>query len=213
MIFKEINIETWKRKEYYEHFSKDTPCTISLTTKIDITNLKKMNLKIYPALIFALTKTINKVEEFRINKNSEGILGIYEKVYPCYTYLKEGNEMFTNFWIDSIKCYSEFYKSYIFNISQYGDSIKIMGKENLPENTFPVSMIPWNSFDGFNLNLKNAYDYYLPIFTFGKFILDNKKYLIPLSIQVHHAVCDGFHLCRFIEKFQEFINNEANFLD
>ena len=89
----------------------------------------------------------------------------------------------------------------------------MVGKENIPENSFPISMIPWNSFDGFNLNLKNGYDYYLPIFTFGKFVLEDKKCLIPLAIQVHHAVCDGFHLCRFIDRFQEIINDEKTFLD
>ncbi|MGL4510784.1 CatA-like O-acetyltransferase, partial [Cetobacterium sp.] len=201
------------RKDYYEHFSRTIPCTMSLTTKIDITNIKRLNLKIYPALIFALTKTVNEFEEFRINKNSSGVLGVYTNLYPCYTYLKEGNDLFTNLWSNSIKSYSEFYESYIFDTTKYGDSIKMVGKENIPENSFPISMIPWNSFDGFNLNLKNGYDYYLPIFTFGKFILEDKKYLIPLAIQVHHAVCDGFHLCRFIDRFQEIINDEKTFLD
>lgn len=213
MFFKEIDIENWKRKDYYEHFSRTIPCTMSLTTKIDITNIKRLNLKIYPALIFALTKTVNEFEEFRINKNSSGVLGVYTNLYPCYTYLKEGNNLFTNLWSNSIKSYSEFYESYIFDTTKYGDSIKMVGKENIPENSFPISMIPWNSFDGFNLNLKNGYDYYLPIFTFGKFILEDKKYLIPLAIQVHHAVCDGFHLCRFIDRFQEIINDEKTFLD
>lgn len=213
MFFKEIDIENWKRKDYYEHFSRTIPCTMSLTTKIDITNIKRLNLKIYPALIFALTKTVNEFEEFRINKNSSGVLGVYTNLYPCYTYLKEGNDLFTNLWSNSIKSYSEFYESYIFDTTKYGDSIKMVGKENIPENSFPISMIPWNSFDGFNLNLKNGYDYYLPIFTFGKFILEDKKYLIPLAIQVHHAVCDGFHLCRFIDRVQEIINDEKTFLD
>lgn len=213
MFFKEIDIENWRRKEYYKYFSRDVPCTVSLTTKIDITNIKRLNLKVYPALIFALTKTVNELEEFRINKNSNGVLGVYETLYPCYAYLKEGNDLFTNLWSNSIKSYSEFYESYIFDTTKYGDNIKMVGKENIPENSFPISMIPWNSFDGFNLNLKNGYDYYLPIFTFGKFVLEDKKCLIPLAIQVHHAVCDGFHLCRFIDRFQEIINDEKTFLD
>lgn len=213
MFFKEIDIENWRRKEYYKHFSRDVPCTVSLTTKIDITNIKRLNLKVYPALIFALTKTVNELEEFRINKNSNGVLGVYETLYPCYAYLKEGNDLFTNLWSNSIKSYSEFYENYIFDTTKYGDNIKMVGKENIPENSFPISMIPWNSFDGFNLNLKNGYDYYLPIFTFGKFVLEDKKCLIPLAIQVHHAVCDGFHLCRFIDRVQEIINDEKTFLD
>ena len=29
---------------------------------------------------------------------------------------------------------------------------------------------------------------------------------IPLSIQVHHAVCDGFHVCRFLDELQDLLN-------
>lgn len=32
-------------------------------------------------------------------------------------------------------------------------------------------------------------------------------YWIPLSIQVHHAVCDGFHVCRFINELQELLKD------
>ena len=38
----------------------------------------------------------------------------------------------------------------------------MMAKPNMPENAFTVSMIPWTSFDGFNLNVK-SFDYLIPI--------------------------------------------------
>ena len=28
------------------------------------------------------------------------------------------------------------------------------------------------------------------------------KTLLPLAVQVHHGVCDGFHLCRFLNGLQ-----------
>lgn len=91
-------------------------------------------------------------------------------------------------------------------MERYGNAEEMMAKPNPPENTFPVSMIPWTTFEGFNLNLKNGYDYLLPIFTFGKYQQDNGKYYIPLSVQVHHAVCDGFHTSRFINELQELLD-------
>lgn len=51
-----------------------------------------------------------------------------------------------------------------------------------------------------------GYDYLLPIFTFGKFYKENDIYWLPLSIQVHHAVCDGFHTCRLINELQNILN-------
>lgn len=32
-------------------------------------------------------------------------------------------------------------------------------------------------------------------------------YDFPLAIQVHHAVCDGFHLCRFVNELQDLFND------
>ena len=29
---------------------------------------------------------------------------------------------------------------------------------------------------------------------------------MPLAAQVHHGVCDGFHLCRFLRELQERID-------
>lgn len=78
----------------------------------------------------------------------------------------------------------------------------------MPENTFNVSMIPWTSFEGFNLNLEKGFAYLLPIFTFGKYEQINNRYIIPMSVQVHHAVCDGFHVCHLINELQTALNQE-----
>ena len=67
-------------------------------------------------------------------------------------------------------------------------------------------MIPWLTFEGFNLNLQRGYDYLTPIFTIGKYYQEDGLIKIPLAMQVHHAVCDGFHICRFINELQELIN-------
>ena len=64
-------------------------------------------------------------------------------------------------------------------------------------------MLPWAGFEGFNLNLQKGYDFLLPIFTMGRYREEGGRTLLPLAVQVHHAVCDGFHLCRFVNGLQE----------
>ena len=77
-----------------------------------------------------------------------------------------------------------------------------MAKPEIPENTFTVSMLPWIDFLAFNLNLQKGYDYLKPIFTIGKFTWKGSRCLLPLAVQVHHAVCDGFHVARFLQELQ-----------
>ena len=67
---------------FYEHFIKEVVCTYSVVVNIDITNLKGQ--KLYPAMIWLLTKTVNDMPEFRTSLTPEG-LGIYDDMHPMYT--------------------------------------------------------------------------------------------------------------------------------
>ena len=67
-------------------------------------------------------------------------------------------------------------------------------------------MIPWMEFTGFNINVFDEGKFLLPIFIIGKFFERDSKRLLPLAIQIHHAVCDGYHLGLFVEKMQGYIH-------
>lgn len=41
MQFTKIDINNWTRKEYFDHYFDNTPCTYSMTVKLDISKLKK----------------------------------------------------------------------------------------------------------------------------------------------------------------------------
>ena len=82
----------------------------------------------------------------------------------------------------------------------------MFAKPNPPENTFPVSMLPWTSFEGFNLNLKKGYDYLPPIFTFGKYYEDGGKYYIPYRFKCIMPFVMAFHVFRFLDELQDLLN-------
>lgn len=46
-----------------------------------------------------------------------------------------------------------------------------------------------------------------PDFTLGKFKRKESQIVMPMAIQVHHAVCDGYHVGMFVQKLQGFANN------
>ena len=47
MQFTKIDINNWTRKEYFDHYFDNTPCTYSMTVKLDISKLKKDGKKLY----------------------------------------------------------------------------------------------------------------------------------------------------------------------
>lgn len=205
MNFNIINKDHWHRKEYFEHYFSQIPCTYSITVKLDISKIKKSNLKLYPTMLYFITKVVNKHSEFRTAFDMDGNLGFFDNMIPCYTIFNKDTETFSNCWTEYSDDYDVFCKSYEVDIERFGAAKGMIAKPNIPENNFPVSMIPWSTFEGFNLNLPKGDKYLLPIFTMGKYYEEEGKYLLPLAIQVHHAVCDGFHVCRFINELQELI--------
>lgn len=206
MEFEKIDINEWSRKDYFEHYFSDVPCTYSMTVKLDITRIKKQQFKLYPAMLYFLTAVVNRHCEFRTAFNSKNELGVYSEMLPCYTVFHKDTQTFSNIWTAYNKDINEFFKEYENDKVNYAGKKEMTAKPNLPENHFCVSMVPWATFEGFNLNLQKGYDYLKPIFTIGKYYQEGEKTLLPLAIQVHHAVCDGFHICRFINELQELIN-------
>ena len=206
MIFEKIDRSTWPRNEVFKHYFSAIPCTYSLTTKLDITNVRAKKLRLYPTMLHALTTVVNRHEEFRTAFNEAGELGVFSDMHPCYTVFHKETETFSNLWTEYTPDRSEFIRRYEADLAAYGDNPAFFGKPDLPKNSFTVSMLPWTTFEGFNLNLQKGYAYTLPIFTLGKFFLEGDRTLLPVALQVHHGDCDGFHTCRFLNELQALLD-------
>lgn len=209
MEFHLIDRNVWGREPFFRHYFDDVPCTYSMTAKLDITAIRQSRTKLYPALLYAIASVVNRHEEFRTAMDERGQLGVFSEMHPCYTIFHPRAETFSNLWTEFSTDYSTFLKRYEEDQALYGERCEMEAKPGTPANTFPVSMIPWTSFDGFNLNLRKGYDYLPPIFTLGKYNEKDGICHIPLAVQVHHAVCDGFHLCRFLNELQELIREQG----
>ena len=48
--------------------------------------------------------------------------------------------------------------------------------------------------------------------TWGKFFEENNKIIMPLTIQVHHAVADGYHCSLFFSDVEEISRNPEQYL-
>ncbi|WP_456008709.1 CatA-like O-acetyltransferase [Clostridium butyricum] len=51
-----------------------------------------------------------------------------------------------------------------------------------------------------------------PMVTWGKFFEENNKIIMPLTIQVHHAVADGYHCSLFFSDVEEISRNPEQYL-
>ena len=101
-----IDLQNWKRREYFEHYLRKVPCTYSMTLNLDITVLlkwsKENHLKLYPLLIHAVSMIVNRHEEFRTALNDQGEVGVFEDMHPAYTIFHAEDESFSCLWTDLV---------------------------------------------------------------------------------------------------------------
>ncbi|HHT7223670.1 type A chloramphenicol O-acetyltransferase [Bacillus thuringiensis] len=209
MKFHVIDREDWNREQYFEHYLK-LKCTFSMTVNVDITMLLEevyqKGIKFYPVFIYLISRIVNNHKKFRTCFNDEGVLGYWEEMIPSYTIFHKDDKSFSSIWTDYSSYFRTFYKNYEDDMRCYASVHGLFTKENIPPNVFPISSIPWTSFTEFNLNINNDENFLLPIITCGKYFNEGNKVMLPVSLQVHHSVCDGYDASKFIEDLQQLSN-------
>ena len=126
-------------------------------------------------------------------------------MHPSYTVFHKATETFSCIWTPWQASYPAFLQAYEADLAQYAQAACLSPKPGRPGNTFDVSMLPWTDFSGFNINVYDPGMYMLPIFTLGQASRQEGKVTIPLAIQIHHAVCDGYHIAQFLDRLNQAI--------
>ena len=76
--YKKINMETWARREHYEYYTKQLKVEYNITANVDVKNVldfcHSKGYKFYPAMIYLVTKTLNRIENFKMFKDKYGYL-------------------------------------------------------------------------------------------------------------------------------------------
>lgn len=205
-MFHSINLDDWDRKQYFYYFTKMLPTGFSISVEVDITNtynmIKKQNRKFFPAYLYVTSKLVAEQKEFRIS-NMNGQLGYYEVLHPSYACFHQDDKTMSNMWTEYDPNFEMFYHNYMADQMQYANNHGILAKPDMPpQNNCMVGMLPWIQFNSYSpIPFANSNSYF-PVIQAGKFFDVEDKKMMPLSITVHHAVADGYHVSEFLEKFK-----------
>jgi len=63
--------------------------------------------------------------------------------------------------------------------------------------------LPWVSFTSFAHARKHDPGDSVPKVAFGKFTEEGGRVLLPISVEVHHALMDGLHVGRYLTRLEE----------
>ncbi|MBL4649330.1 MAG: hypothetical protein JKY03_06320 [Aureispira sp.] len=203
MNYKKIDRSTWKRLPQYEFFKTFEQPFFNVTANIEVTKLydhcKANDLPYFYTVLHALLKTIQIIPEFRCRIHKGEVLE-YNTINTGVTILQEDQ----NFIYGTLDYYEKL-EDFIYK-SQTAIDLQKKEKGFVPHtepNVVYVSSLPWVSFTGFQHARKFDVEDSIPRFVFGKYFKEGEQIKMPLSVEVHHALVDGFHVGRLFELLKE----------
>lgn len=210
-----IDINNWKRKLAYETFSSYSDPYTGIVTKIDITNLinfcKQNKISFYGCMTYFVLKSLNDIDAFKYGFGKEDgneFVYKYDTLAATATVINSDNELNFTRYVE----YDEDISNFLIEFSKATEDAsnnvpyyKILGLENM--NKINITCIPWITFSNFkdaiDFNEKNS----KPKICWGKYYLDDDRYLIDISLLVNHAFQDGYHMGLFFNNLQQNIYN------
>ena len=212
---KYLDIENWKRKKHFEFFKKFEYPHFTICANVDITNtfryLKNNKYSLFQTVLFAIMKCANEIEEFRYRIVGDKVV-IYDTVHPGITYIVQ-DDVYTNCVIDYKPKLPEFIEEFGRVIEKAKNKIILGTEEDNKFDLVYVSALPWISFTTATNPVKLGYEDSVPRLIFGKHFKQDKKMMMPFSVQVNHCLMDGVHVSKYLYKLTEVLSNPEKYFN
>lgn len=205
-----LDINTWNRKDHYHFFKQfDDPfwgITITIDCSIAHKKTKTNGHSFFLYYLYQSLKAANSIVNFRYRIIGDDVYE-YETVDAGPTILRaDGTFGFSHI------TYHENFNEYLFlanlEMEKVQNSTSLFSSES-GENIIHYSSLPWLNFTAMQHARSFSFKDSSPKISFGKMTVNKDNNLsMPVSIHVHHALVDGWHVAQFADAFQNLMNAE-----
>lgn len=200
-----LDPEKWNRKEHFEFFSKMASPYFGFTTEVDCTNAydfaKANQISFFAYYMHKSMVAVNTVDELKL-RIVDNQIALYDTIHAGTTIGRQDGT-FGFAFIPFSENFEVFNTEMQREISEVQNSKGIrLNNGELGKDLIRHSTIPWNSFSAILHPTPLDKTESVPKITFGKFSIKNGRKYLPVSVEAHHGLADGFHLSKYLEEFQ-----------
>jgi chloramphenicol O-acetyltransferase type A len=200
-----LDLECWPRRAAYEHFRGLAQPIFSLCASVDMDAMAQ-RLKSVPGatpfLIYhhAALKAANAVENFRYRLAEQGVR-VHAAVDGSTTVLRENQSIgFANLRFETRL--GDFVAGALPVLASAKRVAPELGGEPLgPRPLIHMTTLPWLHFSSFT-HARGESDWDVPKLAFGRIEIREGRALMPVGVEVHHALMDGLHVAQFYAAMQ-----------
>jgi chloramphenicol O-acetyltransferase type A len=198
-----IDLRTWKRRQHYELYRPYAQPFFSVCVDIDVTSLWRRTKAsggppFFLTSLFLMLRAANATEALRLRLRRRGVW-LHDRVAVGPTLLKP-DRTFTFARIESSPRLDQFVARGAMAIAD-SQSRKRLQPYAAGDDIVYQSSLPWIRFTSFT-NAIGGTDS-IPRIVFGKCTKEGRRFVMPVAVEVHHALVDGLDVARFLELFQQ----------
>lgn len=195
--YRVIDKTEYYRSGVYRHFTEDCKCSVSMTARIDVTDLvsysKKTDTRFYINFLYLLCKVLNSRDDYKMQYlwQSDELI-CYDRINPAQYVFHEDTQTCTPVYSEYHEDYKMFYDAALADLEQAKNTREYLLDAAGHPNWFDASYISWLSYDSLNIELPDGYLYFLPIINWGRYREENGRLMMPVTVRMNHAIADGF---------------------
>ena len=209
-----LDLANWARRDLFEFFLAFDKPYFSICARLDITNLlallrRRANVSVSLAYHYFALRIANEIEPFRYRLR-EGKVIVHDVINGGTTVLL-ANDSYTFAYFD----YEEDFEKFVL---EAGRAVKEAQTGNHPfkptnrDDTVYFTVLPWVSFTSFSHARNWGREDSVPRIAFGKFTKENDRILLPISVEVHHALMDGLHVGQYLARLEEALRKPEDYI-
>ena len=206
---KEIDINTWYRKDYFLYYKNFFSSLFSLSMELNAKKAhlfcKKNDFSFFVFCLYAFLKACNETEQFRYRLIDERIYDMEElsAITPIMI-PNEPNHQFTMVECPYFSTFKDFNKETIKRIEKAKANVSPDKETEKTKGLVCLNCVPWFSFNACDNALCEPHQS-MPLMTWGK--LKEKDTILPYSMLLTHMFIDGYHVGQFVERLEYFFAN------
>ena len=197
-----VDLSSWPRREIFAFFSGISNPFYAVTFRLDVTALrrytKERGLSFYHSMIWLCTRALGRVEAFSYAIR-EGDLVRLESRRPSFTHLKPGSESFQIVTLPCEGSLEEFCAAAREKAEKQDYFIDFAG-EGI--DMIFLSCLPWLDLTALTNERDLDPDDAIPRIAWGKFVPENGRLMLGLSVEVNHRFIDGAHIGQFARELE-----------
>jgi chloramphenicol O-acetyltransferase type A len=198
-----LDLKTWKRRQHFNLFRAYEQPYFSVCVDVDASAVWRRSHRaggppFFLTSLFAMLTAVNATEAFRLRIRKRG-LWLHDRVAVGPTLLKP-DHTFAFARLEASDSLEQFLAYGGKAIAAASRRQALEPRQGKDDDIVYQSSLPWIRFTSFT-NAIGSRDS-IPRIVFGKCVSSGRRHLLPVSVEVHHAVVDGLDVARFLERFQ-----------